>query len=175
VATAFDKHPFDWDGDFRAEVHAFSLRITRNPHDAEDLTHQTYVRIAQSKSIDGTVIEESLAYAKTVALHLWLDTRKRRQKSPVSFVSEDSIPERHDAGENPVEEAIVTEEVARLQKALDSLPARQREVYRLRRLDIPLLEIAARLTISRSTATRDFSNALQTLKNVLGDEGSVSP
>jgi RNA polymerase sigma-70 factor (ECF subfamily) len=161
---------FAWSRELRDRVFRFLRRLARNPEDAEDLTHQTYLRLAESTA--AAQIGCYSAYVMKTALHVWSDFSRRRRNSPVSFVSEDSIPPPSDTSSHPGDEVSAQQQLHRMQKALDALPPRRRLVFCLRRLEgLSVTAVAKRLGLSPKTVKREFSSALEALHRARTDEG----
>jgi RNA polymerase sigma-70 factor (ECF subfamily) len=62
----------------------------------------------------------------------------------------------------------------KLNKVIDSLPARQKEVYRLHRIEgLKYAEIAVRLDISENTIENHMSRAIKTIRDKMGDYSMI--
>lgn len=103
-----------------------AIRLTGNTHDAEDLVQETVMRV-QPHVTEVSHLERPWPWLARVLYRLFVDEWRRQQRQPER--QPDADPEAHaDAGDSPDEafERALTRE--RLQRALDRLPAAQREV-----------------------------------------------
>ncbi len=142
---------------FGGRLYHYLLGLLRSAADAEDAVQTVFVKLAQRKGAD---IDDLTGYlfaaARNEALRL-LDRRRRAQlpepaEPPAMF---DAPP----GGE---------EETARLERALGSLPADQREVVMLKIWEgLKFREIAAVLGVPQDTAASRYRYAMEKLKEAL--------
>lgn len=107
-------------------VYRYALALTRDVHDAEELTQETFFKAMQA--IDG--------FRGDCALKTWLCgiaknafLSEQRRKKPESV---DELPERADDSAGPEALALQKDESLRLHRALHALPEPYREVFSLR-------------------------------------------
>jgi len=137
-------------------------RIVRDPHIAEELAQETYIRARQAA--DAGPIEHVDAFLYRTARNLGLDyARRQKMKSKV---------ERFDAGEDELanirtdvpsaETTIIDQErLRRLQQALAELSPRAQQVWRLSRLEgWTYARIAEHLGVSPNTVFNDVKLAV---------------
>ena len=109
---------------YAADVFRFAFWLSRNRHDAEDITSETFVRAwAASDRVHAQTLK---GYLLTIARNLWLD-QLARQRRHVAH-SDDM----GDAGQNPAEYALKQEETEKLNRALARLKDSDRHVLFLR-------------------------------------------
>lgn len=137
--TLYERH--------RAPVFTFLVRLTRDRPLAEDLLQETFIRVYRSRH----------AYRASGRFRAWLFTIARRLA--IDRRREDAPPEpgavpEVDASESPERRAEARERLLRLERALDALPARQRELILLSRLAGLDAESIARVTGATAGAVR---------------------
>jgi RNA polymerase sigma-70 factor (ECF subfamily) len=136
-------------------VHENSLRsylrgVFSSVHDVEDVVQQSFLRIWKARS------ERSICYAKTflfqIARHLAIDLIRHERRSPIVPATDFDVSSIMESGPDVAEQASTNHEITLLLEAIDSLPARCREIVILRKLQgISQKEIAARMQISEQT------------------------
>jgi RNA polymerase sigma-70 factor (ECF subfamily) len=149
-------------------VYRFARRLTRDPHAAEDLTQETFLRAWRSRDrlrdAGGARV-----WLFTIAANIWRDWL-RRGKSRV-------------AAAGPLDETGIAlwtcpdaiaserEQCERALQALDSLPGRQREVLYLCAVEeLKAADIARVLEINVAAVRASLSLARQRLRVLLAEE-----
>lgn len=118
--------------------------------DVDDVVQESYLRIWKARATQP--IKSAKGFLFTVARRLALDILRRDRRSPIVVVTDldrlfvlDKTPDAADA-------AATSQEIDLLVAAVDSLPARCREIFILRRLQgVPQRDIAFRLGLSEQT------------------------
>ncbi len=82
-------------------VYRLAYRLTGNPHDAEDLTQDVFVRVF--RSLDTFVPGNFEAWLHRITTNLFLDGARRRQRIRFDALAEDADGRLADAGAGPVE------------------------------------------------------------------------
>jgi RNA polymerase sigma-70 factor (ECF subfamily) len=148
-------------------VYRFALRLSNDPHAAEDLTQETLLRAWRQR---GQLRDARAArvWLFRITANLWRD-QLRRRRSPVARAGplEDAA-----AGPEPSPErvAVGQEELGRALEALAGLPPRQREVLYLSACEgMTSAEVAAVLGISADAAKANLSVARKNLRRQLHD------
>ena len=124
---------------------------------AEDLTHDTFVRLIQSdKAFE---IREPRSYLSTIAKGLIVD-KLRRQSLEKSYLDDlAQLPQAHTISEEAL--ACIVETLAMIDQLLDSLPERTRLIFLMAQLDgLTFTEIGRRLQLSMTTVRKHFAKAL---------------
>jgi RNA polymerase sigma-70 factor (ECF subfamily) len=153
--------------DWVPRVYRFALRLTADPHAAEDLTQETFLRAWRRR---GRLRDPNAArvWLFRITANLWRD-RLRRGRSPVAraellgddAVTTNSLPDRLAAGR---------EDLARALDALDGLPPRQRDVLYLSACEgLPAADVAVILGITADAAKASLSVARKKLREQLPD------
>lgn len=127
--------------------------------DVDDVVQDSYLRIWKARASQPIQSAKSLLF--TIARRLALNVIRKNSRSPVFAVTDldrlcvlDNAPDAARAAET-------AQEIELLVAAIDSLPARCREIFILRRLQsVPQKEIAARLGLSEETVQRQAANGL---------------
>ncbi len=165
---------------FKREVLIHDEALTRylrrswpHPADVDDLRQETYARLFESARDHIPDVVRPFLFA--IARRLMAD-RIRRQRivaidstgdvDTLNVLVDELSPERGTAGH---------QELRRLAEALDSLPARCREVVWMRRVDdLSQKEIAARLGVSEKTVEGHVTKGMKRLTDaILGETGSL--
>ncbi len=148
-------------------VYRFALRLCGDPHAADDLTQETFLRAWRQR---GRLRDDRAArvWLFRIAANLWRD-RLRRGRSPVARAGplQDTAP---DAAQPPERLAAGREELGRALDALAALPPRQREVLHLSACEgLTAAEVAAVLGISADAAKASLSLARKAMRQQLPD------
>lgn len=150
------------------EIERFLLRRLACPETAADLTQETFARLLRAGATEQ--IENVRAYLFRIATNLALD-HLRRGRHMVPAPEGDALERLADSRPGQEQHLLSREALDRLQRAVDILPIRQREVFRLHKFDgCSYQEIAARLGISKNTVMVHMVRALARCRAAL-DEG----
>jgi RNA polymerase sigma-70 factor (ECF subfamily) len=153
-------------------VYRFALRLCHDPHVADDLTQDTFLRAWRRRG-DLRDDRAMRVWLFRITANLWND-QIRRARSPVARAgslddakpSDDPLPPRL---------AARREEVDRALKALAHLPPRQREVLHLSACEgLSTAEVALILGISIASAKANLSLARKAMREQLHDVASDS-
>ncbi|MFD2265150.1 RNA polymerase sigma factor [Lacibacterium aquatile] len=143
----------------REAVTRFLVRRVRNPEIAEDLTQETWIRIATG-SVSMEVANPD-AYLFRVAANLAADHARVENRRLTANEVEDLLEIPADSPD-PSEIATGRQELQVLAKALGDLPSRQREIFRLARIEgMAHREIAEKFDVSTRTVEKDILKALE--------------
>ena len=148
-------------------VYRFALRLTGNPHQAEDLTQETFLRAwrGRKRLRDPDALR---VWLFKIAVNLWRDRARRVRRAPQPADSPMDDPESRSV--SPVEQALQREDVARALAAIDSLPPRQREVLYLHACEeLTIAQIAEVLQVSPAAVKSSLSLARKRMRRKLGD------
>ncbi|MSU24897.1 MAG: sigma-70 family RNA polymerase sigma factor [Opitutus sp.] len=157
-------------------VHEPSLRAylrTQYPFapDLDDVVQESFLRLWKVRM--GQPVRYAKALLFKVARHLVIDTARRNQISPIDHVTDLAALSVIDDGRpGPAEVACKREEVVLLAAAIDSLPARCREILILRKLrGVPQKAIAAQLGLSEQTVQVQVSRGVRRCEDFLRAHG----
>lgn len=148
--------------EYLPRVYRFALRLTGSREEAEDLTQETFLRAWRRR---GHLRDPARArvWLFTIAKNLWNDRLRRKARRPAAI---EPLPEDQASTAAPADrELMVQEDLRRVLAAMDSLPARQREVLYLRACEeMSISEIGAVLGISVEAAKASLCEARKRLR-----------
>ena len=157
---------------YHTRVYAFALKLTHDPHMAEDLAQRAFLNIyrkppagtgkASFRSLIFTVVRnESLNAIKR---------RGRRKEAPLEGVGERSGDE-----VSPKASAELSEDQARLREALAQLPEEEREIVILREAEgLTFREICDTTGLSRDAVRWRLAKGMDRLRTALCPEGGAT-
>jgi len=137
-------------------LRAWLYRRLNCPHDAADLTQDTFVRALTSRQLN--TLQEPRAFLATIARNLLGNTFRRRALeraylNELAALAPEFMPSEEDM-------ALVREALELIDQLLDGLPLRARHCFLLHRLEgLSQPEIARHLDISLATVERDLRRA----------------
>jgi RNA polymerase sigma-70 factor (ECF subfamily) len=148
-------------------VYRFALRLSNDPHTAEDLTQETFLRAWRQRGRLRDV-RAARVWLFRITVNLWRD-QLRRGRSPVARAGPlagseigRSLP--------PEQLAVGQEELTRALEAMADLPPRQREVLYLSACEgLATAEVAEVLGISADAAKANLSLARKKVRQQLHD------
>jgi RNA polymerase sigma-70 factor (ECF subfamily) len=158
------------------ELRAWLKRRLNGACDVEDIVQECYCRLAKLDSV--AHIAEPRAYLFTMARNLaYRHLRLPRIVRIDAITGLDSI---HLVSDEPSPERIigVRQELARVQRALQELPERARNIFTLRRIEgLSQKEVAARLGVTETIVENDSSRSLRAILRYIAkdEEASESP
>jgi RNA polymerase sigma-70 factor (ECF subfamily) len=138
----------------------------RDQSDVEDLRQEVYIRVCQAARKE--IPQPAKAFVFTTARNLLIDRARKSNVIPIEAVSDlDSLGVAVDTP-GPDRAAIARDELRKLQDALDQLPARQREVMLLGRVEgLTGREIAQRLGLAETTVSEHLAKGMHALTDIL--------
>jgi len=168
---ALDRRYRDW----REELERFLTRRLSSPDLAAELAQEAFVRLMR---VDPpSLVRDPRAWLFRTASNLAIDHHRSAARAPFQAV-DDAVRE-NVADPTPTQEmaALSREELEVVRKAIEDLPPRGREVFKLSRFEgLSYSEIAERLGISRNTVVVHMVRSLAHCKQRLnayreGDRG----
>lgn len=165
IADASTWTPPSWDEIVRTHaprVYRLAYRLTGNPHDAEDLTQETFIRVFRSLSSYKPGTFEG--WLHRITTNLFLDMARRRSR-----VRMEGLPEDTDriVGDDPSPEQVYTDTHLDpdLQAALDELPPEFRAAVVLCDVEgLSYEEIGATLGVKLGTVRSRIHRGRQALR-----------
>ncbi|TDU87503.1 RNA polymerase sigma-70 factor (sigma-E family) [Kribbella voronezhensis] len=137
-----------------------AVLVVDDPESAEDVVQEVFTELYRKWPLDDSA--KVLGYLRTAVLNRSRSVLRRRR------VARLYIPPSARSGDSAESAAELGESRREVQRALQALPIRSREVLVLRYyLDLPYAEIAQTLGISESTARATSSRALAALTKKL--------
>jgi RNA polymerase sigma factor (sigma-70 family) len=160
-----------------AQLRGYLRRFLKPASDVADGVQETYARLLglTDSELRGIRLPHAFLFAaaRNVALE-W--TRRQRLQRPIfcDRMAETGATSVLDETPSAYEELSAREELALLARAIDSLPARCREVLVLRKLyGLSQKEIAARLGISENTVEKHAANGVRLCANYVYARGDA--
>jgi RNA polymerase sigma-70 factor (ECF subfamily) len=134
--------------------------------DVEDVVQESYLRVWKARAAQP--IRSVKAFLFTVARRLALDHVRHEHRSPIVGVTDLDQLFVLNRAPDAAEAATRSQEIELLAEAVDSLPARCREIFLLRRIQgVPQKEIAARLGLSEQTVQVQAARGLRKIEEYL--------
>ena len=154
----------------------YLTRMSSNPHQAEDLFQETFVRVhrhAENFRPDGRF----KPWLYTIATRLAVDELRRRKRTPVLLSMDEQTEEHHsladrlaDPAAGPADCAAAADLRARVRGAVERLSPAQRAILSLTYFEgFTYPEAARALGRSLGTIKKQMSRALRTLARALPD------
>jgi RNA polymerase sigma-70 factor (ECF subfamily) len=158
LATLFDE--------LRTPLYRYILSLGLSPHDADEVAQETFLRLHRHLLSDGAPADDGplRGWVFRVAQNLAHDYRRRAIPRAAQSL-DDSAAARQavDRDEGPEQRLLTDERAARVQAAMQALPARQQQCLRLRAEGLRYREIAEVLQLSVSTVADLIRQALTRL------------
>jgi len=150
---------------YRPALYAYFLRRTRHQADAEDLTHDVFLRL--SRLDPATEIRNIEAFIFQTAVNLLRDRARRDHGRFAELLPTDPEPATGEPTPERVLEAKV--ELKRVMDALGALSEKTRNIFILRRLEqMSCADIASFYGISVSAVEQHITRALAHLAKTVG-------
>jgi RNA polymerase sigma factor (sigma-70 family) len=151
-------------------VYSGALQFTRNTHDAQDVTQETFVRAYRALvSYDPVRISDLdlRPWIWTIALNLCRNRARSTARRPEAALSDD----RADIGPGPEARAIAEVEVGEWRERLSALSGPQRTAVVLHHVvGLPYSEIAQSTGRTESTTRSDVRRGLARLRTLIEEE-----
>lgn len=166
---------------YQTKVYNLALRMSGSEDDAFDLAQESFIRAW--RSLGSFQFESSFStWLFRLSSNICLDyirARKRRAAVSLTVLGEEDDAETQldlpDPSMTPEEAVLAAEEKELLVRALNSLPADQRQIITLRAInDLSYTEIAEILGIQEGTVKSRLSRARAMLRNKLLQTGNKS-
>jgi RNA polymerase sigma factor (sigma-70 family) len=130
--------------------------------EADDLIQEAYAKLATLASV--SEIEQPKAYLYQIVKSLMTDEYRREKIVSIESVAEISELSPHDETSSPERILSGHQDLERLFRAINALPAAAKAVFVLRRFDgLSQRDIAARLHISENMVEKRMSQALRAI------------
>ncbi len=146
-------------------VYRLSLRLTSDPHRAEDLTQETFLRAWQSRQ---TLKSEKATrvWLFRITVNLWNDELRRKNRTHTSSTLQ--TDEADCSAATPDQHIEQKDDLVQALQLLDELPPQQRTVLYLAAVEeLSLDEICKVLEIDKNTAKVNLSLARKRMREEL--------
>ncbi len=168
--------PPTWDDvvrDHSARVYRLAYRLTGNPHDAEDLTHDVFVRVF--RSLDRYQPGTFEGWLHRITTNLFLDRMRRRKRIRFDALSDDAaarLPSKVAGPEEAYAQSTMDDDV---QRALDALSPEFRAAVVLCDIEgLSYEEVAATLGIKLGTVRSRIHRGRAQLRDSLAHRAPTS-
>lgn len=162
---------------FQVEVYSHEAQLKSylrgsypSVRDIDDVVQESYLRVWKASAV--RPIASAKAFLYRVARNVVIDWLRREKNSPVSRVIDPAALPVLDQRPGAVEIACSREEIVLLAGAIQSLPARCREIIILRKLQgVPQKEIAARLGVAVPTVQVQVARGMKKIEEFMHERG----
>ena len=158
---------------YKNMVYNLAYRMSNNPHEAEDISQETFLRAFQSLAHFNPSYKFS-TWIYQITLNIIRDKFKRKKidyvslDAPVETDDSEFYPQPTDLTNNPEQIITQQEDAQVIQKAILSLPLKYREVIVLRHLqDLSYIEISNILKLPSGTVKIRLYRAREQLRKIL--------
>jgi RNA polymerase sigma-70 factor (ECF subfamily) len=156
-------------------VYNLAYRMSNNPHEAEDISQEAFLRAYQSLAHFNPSYKFS-TWLYQIALNIIRDRLKKKElnyvslDAPVETDDSEFYPQPADYANNPEQIMAQKEDAQAIQQAIYSLPLKYREVIVLRHLqDLSYIEIANILKLPTGTVKVRLYRSREQLRKILAD------
>jgi len=152
----------DW-ADLRQRLNRYAAALTGGADEADELTQQTFASLLAKAPRSA----DHLGYARTTMTRLWLDRQRslKRRVRVLRSIAATWLDRRPDA-----DRLDVSEQAARAQRAIETLPPRQRAALVMRLIEgLDYATIAASLGCDAGAVRSSLHLARASLRETLGE------
>lgn len=129
-----------------------------SPEAADDLAQETFARLCGA---DAGTMESPRSFLFRIARNLAINEARHRRIVPMELVADPDTLGAISSDPSPEDQIVLADELGRLQRALDQLPAKQREALLLFKLEgFTHKEVGVRLGVSPRTVERYVADAI---------------
>ena len=168
--------------DVEARAYRIALVQIRDRHEALDIVQDAMIRLVRRYASRPSEEWPPLFYR--ILQNRIRDVQRRRavRSRFVSFFGGTASEEENDPlaeapaprGDNPLEQATADDAMRALERALDGLPARQREAFVLRNFEgLDVAATAAAMGCTEGSVKTHYSRAVHRLREALAEHGEV--
>ena len=158
---------------YKNMVYNLAYRMSNNPHEAEDISQEAFLRAYQSLARFNPSYKFS-TWLYQITLNIIRDRFKKKElnyvslDAPVETDDSEFYPQPADLTNNPEQIIAQQEDSQTIQKAIYSLPVKYREVIVLRHLqDLSYIEISNILKLPSGTVKIRLYRAREQLRKIL--------
>ncbi len=147
----------------------FLHRNWRNASDIADLKQEIYVHLYEAALREIPVHTRQFAF--TAARNLLINRARRMQIVSIEAVADFDFLEIAEDVPGPDRTVIARDELRQLQLAVERLPERQRDIFRMAQIDgLSGREIARRIGLAENTVSQHLAKATRVLADILYGE-----
>lgn len=144
----------------RPKVYALTLKILKNPHDAEDIVQDTFARLlTHQQNIRKQTLAGFEAFVIGIAKNACIDLiRKRKQTEPLAEDVQSEVTTQHEFAHQEIIQILRGD-------LFEHCTTEEREIFRLRAVEEwTFREISERLRIGLTTIYHRYDRVLETLR-----------
>lgn len=150
----------------RGALYRFVLRAIKHRSSAEELFQEVWIRVIESRSRYGAQARFT-TWLYTIAHNLLVDHWRKKGLSLVQLEQEPGLA----ASDNPARQAEARQSIERLLRAIEALPAAQREAFLLHEeAGLSVAEIAAVTGAGEEAAKSRLRYAMSKLRAAVEDD-----
>ena len=160
---------------YKNMVYNLAYRMSNNPHDAEDVSQEAFLRAYQSLAHFNPSYKFS-TWLYQITLNIIRDKYKKKEidygslDTPIETDDSEFYHQPADLTNNPEQIIAQKENLRTIQQAIYSLPLKYREVIVLRHLqDLSYIEISSILKLPQGTVKVHLYRARKQLKKILSN------
>ena len=160
---------------YKNMVYNLAYRMSNNPHEAEDISQEAFLRAYQSLAHFNPSYKFS-TWLYQITLNIIRDKYKKKEidyvslDTPIETDDSEFFPQPADLTNNPEQIITQKDDLRAIQQAIYSLPLKYREVIVLRHLqDLSYIEIANILKLPQGTVKVRLYRAREQLRKILVD------
>ncbi len=148
---------------YNHKVRAFALQLTKNQQEAEDITHNIFLKIWNDRA-KADQIDSFKSYLFVMTKNAIFNLFRRSKPTRL-----DDIDIKEHVNNENIEECVSAKDLEMIIAiTIDNMPTQRREIFKMSRYDkLSYEEIAERLKISKKTVQYHISNALSELKKLI--------
>jgi RNA polymerase sigma-70 factor (ECF subfamily) len=153
-------------------VFKFAFSILKSPEESENLVQDVFLNLWENRlNVEKNSSIKSYVFTITYNSAVSIIRKKVRESEFVEYLK--SLQE---VGEESVDVALEYKELTdKLERILNELPQRQKEVYLMHRVEgLKYIQIAELLKISVNTIENHMSRALKTIRQKLGNYSLIA-
>jgi RNA polymerase sigma factor (sigma-70 family) len=156
-----------------AALRGWLSRKTVHSLDVDDIVQECYAILGSLASVEH--IGNPRAYLFRTAYSLILQNVRRSNVVPIQAIEDLQNFEATSDAPSPEDEVSSRRELQRLIDFLETLPARCREAFQLRRIDgLSQREVAQQMGLSENTVEKHIGKALRALAQAYGNGGKLA-
>jgi len=158
---------------YSARIYSFVLGIIKSKDDAEDIVQEVFIKLwDKRKTINEHLSFKSFLFTIAYNTTISLIRKKVKEKDFVIMVKSRQIPLNSNSDNLQLEFEELQE---KLNKTIEKLPERQKQVYVLsRREELSYKEIAKKMGISVNTVENHMSKALKFIRKSINQSSYIS-
>ena len=147
---------------YSARVREFAFRLTKNMEEAEDITHNIFLKVWEEKE-EISKVDSFKSYLFTMTKNLIFNSFKKnnlklKYKQSVNYFQNEEMDSRIYANDLDILIAL----------AIEKMPEERKQIFKMSRYEeMSYKEIADKLTISPKTVQYHISHALSDLRKVM--------